>query len=172
MSHLWYNGWQPLLRIAIVGIVSYATLIVFLRASGKRTLSKMNAYDMVITMALGAVLTKAMLTADQTIAETVTAIFLLVAFQYLLSVGSCHLPWFRKLVVAAPTVLFHDDTFQHAAMRKERLTEEEVRSAVKEKGIPDLAWVDAVILGSNGELSVLIKAALLERLSVLPSTTK
>jgi uncharacterized membrane protein YcaP (DUF421 family) len=80
MDHLFFDGWAPLLRVLVVGLASYTALIVMLRLSGKRTLSRMNAYDMVVTMALGSILTKAMLTRDQSIAESVLAIFLLIAF--------------------------------------------------------------------------------------------
>lgn len=155
MEHLFFNDWQHLVRIAIVGVVSYAALILCLRAAGKRTLSRMNAYDMVVTMALGSVLTKAMLTQDQTISESVTAICLLVAFQYLLSVASCHWTWFRKWVVAEPAVLYAEGMFLGKAMKKERVTHTEIEAALHEKGFSNLSDVAAVILGSNGELNVL-----------------
>lgn len=115
----------------------------------------MNAYDMVITMALGSILTKAMLTNDQTIAESVTAIALLVAFQYLLSVASSHWTWFRKLVVAEPAILYADGVFFDKAMQRERVTHTEIEAAIHEKGYANLFDVGAVILGSNSELSVL-----------------
>lgn len=159
MHPLFFNGWQPLIRIAIVGVFSYAALILVLRASGKRTLSKMNAYDMVVTMALGAVLTKAMLTAEQTISESVTAIFLLVAFQYILSVASCRLAWFRKVVTAQPALMFLRGQFLEDVMKKERVTHTEIEAAVHEKGVASLNDVEAVILGSNGELNVLPRSS-------------
>lgn len=51
-----FHGWESLLRIIIVGSAAYAFLVVVLRVSGKRTLSKMNAFDLVITVALGSTL--------------------------------------------------------------------------------------------------------------------
>lgn len=156
MDHLFFNGWGPLLRVLVVGLASYAALIVMLRLSGKRTLSKMNAYDMVVTMALGSILTKAMLTADQSIAESVLAIFLLIAFQFAVSVAACRWTWFRKLVTAEPAVLYHQGLFQDSAMRRERVSEAEIRAAIYEKGIADITNVETVILGSNGQFSVLV----------------
>ena len=40
-------------RTVIVGVPAYVLLIVILRASGKRTLAKMNAFDLIVTVALG-----------------------------------------------------------------------------------------------------------------------
>jgi uncharacterized membrane protein YcaP (DUF421 family) len=157
MDHLFFDGWAPLLRVLVVGLASYAALIVMLRLSGKRTLSRMNAYDMVVTMALGSIITKAMLTRDQSIAESVLAIFLLIAFQYGLSVAACRWAWFRNLVTATPTVLYHDGMFLDAELRRERVTRPEIEAAVHEKGIPGMDGVSTVILGSNGQFSVLPK---------------
>jgi uncharacterized membrane protein YcaP (DUF421 family) len=42
-----FSGWDSLLRTLIVGLLAYVLLVVFLRISGKRTLSKMNAFDLV-----------------------------------------------------------------------------------------------------------------------------
>jgi uncharacterized membrane protein YcaP (DUF421 family) len=157
MEHLFFNSWDALLRIVIVGIVSYMALILLLRASGKRTLSRMNAYDMIITMALGSILAKVLLTADQTISESVTAMFVLIALQYSVSVAMCHCRWLRHFLSSKPSVLFHHGEYITSAMRKERVDKDEVQAAIHAKGIADNSMVEAVILGTNGDLSVLLK---------------
>ncbi|HXG82568.1 MAG TPA: hypothetical protein VNI84_00950 [Pyrinomonadaceae bacterium] len=50
---MFFDDWFGLVRILIVGVLAYAALIFLLLASGKRTLSKWNAFDFVVTMALG-----------------------------------------------------------------------------------------------------------------------
>lgn len=56
MEHMLFSGWEGLLRTLVVGVLAYVSLVVFLRISGKRTLSKMNAFDLVVTVALGSTL--------------------------------------------------------------------------------------------------------------------
>ena len=51
-----FKGWESLGRVLFVGILAYAGLLLFLRMSGKRTLSKMNAFDLVVTVSLGSTL--------------------------------------------------------------------------------------------------------------------
>ena len=157
MNRFLFNGWQPLGHIAIIGLIGYAALILFLRLSGKRTLSRMNAYDMVLTMALGSVLTKAMLTQEQSIAETVFAIALLIFFQFVVSFAAYRWQWAAYLAAPSPTVLFHNGRFLQGALKKERVRQSEVEDTVKEKGLPDMSMVDTVILAANGEISVLVK---------------
>ena len=45
-----FAGWESLLRTLVVGTLAYVALIAFLRVSGKRTLSKMNTFDFVVTV--------------------------------------------------------------------------------------------------------------------------
>lgn len=54
MVHFFFNGWQPIVRIVVVGTLGYVTLILLLRVSGKRTLAQLNSFDFIITVALGA----------------------------------------------------------------------------------------------------------------------
>lgn len=157
MDGLWFNGWQPLLRIIVVGICSYIALIVLLRSAGKRTLSRMNAYDMVITMALGSILGKVLLSPELSISESVMAMFLLVGLQYSMSEAMCRFRWVRKIISARPSILYHDGDYNRTAMRRERVDKDEVEAAMHEKCIGDITAVDLVILENNGELSVLPK---------------
>jgi uncharacterized membrane protein YcaP (DUF421 family) len=170
MDHLFFNGWEALIRIVIVGVVSYITLILLLRVSGKRTLSRMNAYDMVITMALGSILAKVLLTADQSISESVTAMFVLIALQYSVSVAMCRWRWMRHFLSAKPTLLFHQGQYIEGAMKKERVDKDEVQAAIHAKGIADNGVVEAVILGTNGDLSVLLKPAAIHTSSIVSAS--
>jgi uncharacterized membrane protein YcaP (DUF421 family) len=170
MEHLFFNSWESLLRIVIVGVISYVALILLLRASGKRTLSRMNAYDMVITMALGSILAKVLLTADQSISESITAMFVLIGLQYSVSVAMCHWRLLRHFLSAKPAVLFHEGAFTKSTMRRERVDKDEVQAAIHAKGIADIAMVEAVILGTNGDLSVVLKPAAANTPQVMAST--
>ncbi|MDQ6680248.1 MAG: DUF421 domain-containing protein, partial [Pseudomonadota bacterium] len=51
MSMIFFDGWSSLARTLVIGVLAYVGLVLFLRVSGKRTLSKMNAFDFVVTIA-------------------------------------------------------------------------------------------------------------------------
>ncbi len=146
-----------LLRIVIVGVISYIALILLLRVAGKRTLSRMNAYDMVITMALGSILAKVLLTQENSIAESITAMFVLIALQYSISVAMCRWRWLRHFLSSKPAILFYEGDYMESTMKKERVDKDEIQAAIHAKGVADNALVEAVILGTNGDLSVLLK---------------
>ncbi len=48
MNSIFFNSWESLLRTAILAVCSYIALVVLVRISGKRTLSKMNAFDFLL----------------------------------------------------------------------------------------------------------------------------
>ena len=75
-------------RIVVIGISSYLLLILILRISGKRTLSKMNAFDFIITIALGSMLSTIIMDPSISLIEGMTAMGLLVLLQYIITFTS------------------------------------------------------------------------------------
>lgn len=68
-----------------MGVLAYVALVVLLRVSGKRTLSKMNAFDLVVTVALGSTLATVLMAKDVALAEGVFAFALLIGLQLFVS---------------------------------------------------------------------------------------
>lgn len=68
-SEMVFQNWEGLARTAVVGTLAYAALILFLRVSGKRTLAKLNAFDLVVTVALGSTLSAVLLQESIALAE-------------------------------------------------------------------------------------------------------
>jgi uncharacterized membrane protein YcaP (DUF421 family) len=77
-----FDGWFGVLRTVLVGTVVYLVLIVMLRLSGKRTLSKMNAFDLVVTVALGSTLATIMPSKEVALVEGPAAFALLILLQF------------------------------------------------------------------------------------------
>ena len=80
-----WNGWEPLLRIVVVGTLTYISIIFILRVSGKRTLASMNAFDFVVTVALGSAFGRILTAKQVSIAEAITTFLLLACLQFIVS---------------------------------------------------------------------------------------
>lgn len=156
---MFFNGWYGLIRLFIVGFLAYVSLIVILRVFGKRTLSKMNAFDLVVTVALGSTLATILLSKDVPLLDGVMAFLLLVCLQYLIAWLSVRSKTVSNMVKAEPSLLFYAGHFLNNWMNKERVTEGEVISAVRAQGIADLDSVLAVVLETDGTFAVLRKQA-------------
>jgi uncharacterized membrane protein YcaP (DUF421 family) len=152
---IFFDGWAPVARTLVLGVLAYAALVLVLRASGKRTLSKMNAFDFIVTVALGSTLA-AMLTArDVSLAQGVAALGLLVVLQYVNTFVAVRWPGYQRLLKAQPTLVFFRGRPLEAAMRRQRLTHDEVLAAIREQGFTHPEQIDAVVLETEGSLSVL-----------------
>jgi len=151
----WFDSWSSLLRVFVTGVVTYAVLLGFLRLFGKRSLAKLNAFDLVVTVALGSALANVLLSKETAITDGLLAIGLLLLLQYVVAWLSISSPRFRRAVKNQPAMLFYDGEFLNDQLRTERVTRDEVLSAVRSQGVEDLAHLRAVVLETDGSLSVI-----------------
>lgn len=150
-----FGSWSGLLRVLLVGTLAYAGLLLVLRATGKRTLSKMNAFDFVVTVALGSALASTMLSKSVPLGEGLAGMTLLVLLQYVVTWLSVRSERIQDIVKAHPTILLHRGEWQRAAMRQERVTEEEVLAALRGQGARMVDATTTVLIETDGSLSVL-----------------
>ena len=152
---MFFNDWFSLGRVVVVGMLAYAGLVLLLRISGKRTLSKMNAFDLIVTVALGSTLATVLLSQDVALADGITAFALLIALQYLITWSSVRWPHVEKLVKAEPSLLFFEGKFLEKTLRQQRVTHAEIHAAVRAQGMPRLEDVAAVVQETDGSMTVL-----------------
>ena len=151
---MFFSGWDSLLRTLIIGVLAYFLLIVFLRISGNRTLSKMNAFDLIVTVALGSTLATVLLTKNVALLEGTLAFALLIGLQFAVTWSSVRMRWVRRLVTGEPRMLLYRGEFLSSALRQARVTEDEVQAAVRGAGLAGLGEVEAVVLETDGSFSV------------------
>jgi uncharacterized membrane protein YcaP (DUF421 family) len=125
-GQVFFDGPVPLLRMLVVGVLAYVGQIVLLRLSGKRTLSKMTAFDLVITVAFGSTLATVLLSSSVSLTEGLLALALLAGLQF---------------VVAWASV-------------RARVTRKEVLQAMRNSGVVSVDDVAAVVLETDGSLNV------------------
>jgi uncharacterized membrane protein YcaP (DUF421 family) len=155
MEAIFFNGWSVLGRTLLIGVLAYVSLVFMLRVSGKRTLAKMNAFDLVVTVAIGSTLATIVLSKSVVLAEGLLALALLIGMQFAISWSSTRMPWLRRVVTGEPRLLLRDGTVLDEALRDARVTGEEVRAAVRSAGIGALGDVAAVVLETDGSFSVI-----------------
>ncbi|MCA9864875.1 MAG: DUF421 domain-containing protein [Anaerolineales bacterium] len=155
MSSMFFESWAGILRTLVIGTLAYGALVALLLISGKRTLTKLNAFDLVITVALGSTLATVLLSKDVTLAEGVAAFVLLIGLQFIVTWSSVRWAAFSRLVKADPTLLFYQGRMLERPLRQQRVTESEVRAVIRATGHSVMDEVEAVILETDGSFSVL-----------------
>jgi len=140
----------------VLGICAYIALICILRISGSRTLSKMNAFDFVVTITIGSVFASVLTNQNVSLVQGIAAFATLVGLQFIVTWLSVRAPWVRKLVTGEPKLLYFKGQYQAEIMQKTRVTADEVQAAMRVAG-RSTHEVDAVTLETNGTLSVTSK---------------
>lgn len=164
---MWFDSWSDLARVLAVGTAAYISLVVILRVSGKRTLAKLNAFDLVVTVALGSTLATILLSSDVSWLEGVTALVLLAVLQYVAAFVSSKWEPGRKLLTATPTLIVDNGRMLEQAMAQQRVSEAQVRQAARSSGMGGVDLVGAMILETDGSLSVISTSQLGDRSALL-----
>ncbi len=152
-----FNGWDGVFRILLVAPLAYVALVLVLRVAGKRTLSKLNAFDFVVTIAIGSTLASIIVTRSVSLVEGLAALVLLVAFQFVVTSASVRWPGINRAVKSEPSLLLRRGEVLPAAMRRQRITLDELEAAIRQAGGYGLNDAEAIFLETDGSLTALLK---------------
>jgi len=136
-------------------VLAYIGLIFLQRISGKRTLSKMNAFDLIVTVALGSTLATILLSSEVSLSEGMVAFIVLIGLQFAVTWVSTRWKPVTRAVKSEPRLLLYRGRFLKDAMQQERVLEAEVRQAARSSGYAALEDIEAVVLETDGNLSVI-----------------
>jgi len=152
---MFFDGWRPVARILVVGTLSYIAVIALLRYFGKRALSKMNAFDIVVTVAVGSSFATAVTSKNVTLADGIAAFILLLVLQRLFAALAIRLGWFGRYLKAQPLLIIYRGVILWNAAKKEQLGEMEILGGLRNQGIAAIEDVLAMVLEPDGSFSVI-----------------
>jgi uncharacterized membrane protein YcaP (DUF421 family) len=162
-----YDDWATLARTVLIAPLAYVALLLAVRISGKRALAKLNAFDLVVTVALGSVLASVAVSPDVTLASGAAAFALLVGLQYVIASLSTRLRGVQRLVKAEPTLLVRDGALRDDALTHERVTRSEVLQVLRQHGLAAVEDCAALVLETDGTMSVVQQRPAAGRTSTL-----
>jgi len=138
--------------LSAIGI--YIAVILFTRIAGKRSFSKMSSFDFAMTVALGSMVASTILSKSVSLWEGVVGL----AAVYILQLSVAILRRFkfiRDAVDNGPLLLMDGQTVLHDNLKKARVTEEDLKSKLREANVIRLKEVRAVVFEATGDISVL-----------------
>ncbi|WCM42353.1 DUF421 domain-containing protein [Flavobacterium sp. CBA20B-1] len=171
MKDLFFKNWESLYHILICGTIAYLSLFIFIKISGKRTLAKLNAFDFVVSVTLGSILSSIILL-KVSIAEGLTGLFIIISLQYLLAFLAKKSDTMEKVINSTPSLLFYNGKFLNDALQNELITKEEVYAEIRSYKIENINDVRAVVLELNGDMTVVKKSDVLNKKTSLKDIIK
>ncbi len=145
------------MHIAASCVVFYYFIIVLVRLSGKRTTGNMNNFDWIITVAIGSIMASGLLLRKVSMLDSMLAVSVLAVLQWLTTWGALRSRRFARLVKPQPRMLLKDGRLLDRDMTYERVTEDEVKSALRAAGLSETDAAAWVVMETNGSLSVISK---------------
>ncbi len=143
----------------IRAVVVYAFLLVAIRLFGRRELGQLTAFDLIVLLTLSNILQNAMIGNDDSVTGGVIGALSLLAANFLVAVIVFRSKRVERLVDGEPKVLIHDGAVQQRAVRSERLTDQDLLSAIRREGIERIEDVHLAVSEPNGMISVIPKRA-------------
>lgn len=150
-----FESWSDLGRLLVIAAIVYVALLAGLRVTGSRALAKMSAYDLVVTIALGSLVATVILQDSVAVVSGVGAIGALLVLQRLTAWIVTRWPGARRIVKGDPTLVLYEGRILEDRLQRVKITEMEVRAAVRAAGMLSMSEAVAVVLENDGSWSVM-----------------
>ena len=145
--------------VLIRTLVLYLLLIVGIRLLGKRQLGELEPSELTLALIIADLASVPMQDNGIPLLAGVIPILILLAVASLLSVLSAKSIRFRSLMSGRPSVIIQQGQVVESALRKNRLTLDELMEELRIQGYPNFQEIHTAVLETNGQLSVLPFAA-------------
>jgi len=147
---------NPLELVARTAIV-YAVFILVLRAFGKRELGQFTIFDLALLLLAANALQPAMTGPDTSVGGGLVILATIFALNWLTAMVRERVPFARRLLEAAPTVIARDGAWLDPAIQAEDLDQDDLEAALREHGIERVEDAQLVVLEADGSISVVPK---------------
>ena len=144
----------PLLEKILRPIIVYLALILLLRVFGKRELAQLNPFDLVVLLSLSNTVQNALIGEDNSISGGVIGAFTLLAINWMVVRLLYNSPKLERIVEGTDETLILNGIIDHAAMRREMLSQDELLAVIHRQGYDDFDEVEECSIGPNGQFYV------------------
>jgi uncharacterized membrane protein YcaP (DUF421 family) len=145
--------------IVLRAIVAYLFILLLTRAVGRRELSSLEPFDLILLVTIGDLVQQGVTQND----FSVTGAVLAVGTIGILTVLFSYLPWrfqiLRPVLEGIPAIVVEEGNVVEKNLKRHRLTREEIAAAARTNNIPSLAEVRWAVLETNGQLTFIKKSA-------------
>lgn len=140
--------------IVIRATLVFALLWFVLRVSGKRQVTQLSAFELILLITLGDLISQTVLQEDLSLTGGALAVATFTLLSILLSWVTWRFARTRKVVEGEPAILVKDGHVDDAMLRYERLPIDDLLAAAREHGVRDLSEIELMLLEADGTFSL------------------
>jgi len=143
--------------IVLRAVFLYAFVVFVMRVMGRRELSSMTPFDLILLIIVGDAIQQGLTQDDYSVTGAVLAIGTIATLQVFTSYVSFKSRWARRLFEGDPVVLVDRGKPVERNLKRERMTLDEVLAEARQSEIASLDDVEWAILEVNGTISFIKK---------------
>jgi uncharacterized membrane protein YcaP (DUF421 family) len=139
--------------IVLRAIVLFAFLLLLTRVIGRRELSSLQPFDLILLIILGDAVQQGLTQDDYSLTAAVLAVGTIAVLQVFVSWLGYRFPRTRPVLEGEPLVVVQDGELSDGNLKRERLDPAEVFEQARLQGIAHLSDVKWAVLETNGQIS-------------------
>jgi uncharacterized membrane protein YcaP (DUF421 family) len=143
--------------IALRGIAVFAFLFTLTRVIGRRELSSLEPFDLILLIVLGDTVQQGLTQDDYSVTGALIAVGTIAGLQVLTSYVSFRVPLARKVLEGEPIVIVQDGKPIEKTLHRERMTIDEIAEEARQQQIDSLEKVQWAVLETSGQISFIPK---------------
>ena len=144
---------QPLLETFIRGTVTYLSLFVFLRMFRRQT-GSLGPADLLVLLLIADASQNAMADDYHAVTDGLVLVATIIFWEYVLDWLAYHVPALSQLIERPPLPLVEEGQINRQNLKHELMSEDELLSQLRQKGVDDVACVKISFIEGDGHVSV------------------
>ena len=144
--------------IVLRGIVVFVFLFILVRVMGRRELSSLEPFDLILLIILGDAVQQGLTQDDYSLTGAMLAVGTIAILQVATSWLNFRVPKLRPFLDGEPIVIVQDGKEIERNLRRERLTSDDVAEAARKEGIGSLDDVAWAVMETSGTISFIKKS--------------
>ncbi|MFD3002833.1 DUF421 domain-containing protein [Pontibacter toksunensis] len=148
---------DPLLETMIGSIMIFSVIILLTRIIGLRSFAKFTVYDFAFTIAIGSIISST-LTSGTSIVHGSVAIASLLFLTFIFSTLQKKFPALSSTISNKPLLLMRGNQILEENLKHARIEKSQLIAKLREANVSRLNQIQAVVLESTGDISVLHKS--------------
>jgi uncharacterized membrane protein YcaP (DUF421 family) len=143
--------------IALRGIALFAFIYLLTRVIGRRELSSLQPFDLILLIVLGDTIQQGLTQDDYSVTGALIAVGTIAGLQVLTSWSAFRFPWLRRALDGHPIVLVEDGRVIEKNLRRERLTMDDLAEQARTNELASIEDVQWAIFEPSGTISFIPK---------------
>ncbi|MEO5973692.1 MAG: YetF domain-containing protein [Ilumatobacteraceae bacterium] len=138
-------------------IIIYSFLVIGLRLSGKREIGQHNALELVVLLAVANAVQNGIIGQDTSITGALIGATTLFTVNWLLEYSVSRSHRLHQLIIGRPANLITGGVVNRRALRRQRISEDDLLEDASEQGARSLSDVESAVLGASGHVVITLR---------------